>query len=78
MAVFRPFSSSDALRSDRSAGDRFDLRVIALAPITYSAALIDPLGGLTPLTVDSAGSATLPKGGRKANNNAAPYRQTAP
>lgn len=41
------------------AGDRFDLRVIALAPITYSAALLDPQMSLSPLTVDSAGSATI-------------------
>ena len=41
------------------AGDRFELRLIALAPMIYSAALIDPAQGIAPLTVDSAGNATV-------------------
>lgn len=41
------------------AGDRFELRLIALTPVTYSASLVDPAQGLAPLTVDSAGNATL-------------------
>lgn len=41
------------------AGDRFELRALALSPLGYSAALIDPLHRITPLSLDSAGNATL-------------------
>lgn len=41
------------------AGDRFELRLLALAPVAYSATLIDPLQALAPLAVDGTGNAVL-------------------
>lgn len=41
------------------AGDRFELRLLALAPVAYRATLIDPLQAPVPLAVDGAGNAVL-------------------